>query len=516
MALTVLPSQPTAGYALGQALGGGLAGLGTGLGQGISSIIELKLQRMQQEQKQKNLESQLAPLVGPEKAPIYSAIGAENPQALASLIKMEAEAPGQQYYASVLAGMPEAAAIPGMPTTVAAPVEKPLERPTEPTIPAVEASEMAQMSAELPKVPTIKAAPKAAASTRPDEATKIRSDIDRMRNALVSGKLNPKQVERLSNLITRKEDTLSKLVINEKKEKAAQSRFDKKQKLNKEKFKLQEKKFMEQLSTQKRKEEKERQDKIDAKYSKELDKIASQSEAASIDKGRFLEMKRINEEGDLGSNGFNIFVDALEKGFLSAKIDLTSLQTADAQAMKKLSKDFIKNVKETIGTSRITQAEVLLYLQTIPNLMQSPEGRARIIETNLLLNDLKVKKFDIANDLIGKNNGKIPQNFTAKIQQKMSPYIKKFEKEIQGVAAKVKKNPALAKKLEAAKKKPKGIAGSIASRAYEELTTPPEQLIPPAGPRTKAPETLLGLENIPGQLSRIAKNIPGRFFPWLR
>lgn len=430
MAIIQLPQQRSAMEGLMSGLG---TGLGSGISSGINNIVDLKLQNLVKQQKQKNLEQGLASIVGPEKAPLYAALGVENPQVLNTLIKEGMQTPSQRFYEETLAGKPaqqttepQAPEIPGMQEVAQQLPQEAMQK---------EVTEMpVQKMPSIIKEPKEKALKPMVAQPKLDIASKLNSDIDRYKQAIASGKLRPVQIDKLSKEITKKENTLAKLVINKEKEKSDQKKFERSQALKEESFKLQEKKHLSKLDAEERKEIREKQEKIDKKYTPELDKIINQAEASSTDKSRLLEMKRINEEGDLGSNTFNILVDALQHGPFGMKLDLTSLQTADAQAMQKLSKDFMKNIKETIGTSKITQAEVLLYLQTIPNLMQSKEGRARVIGTNLLLNDLKEKKADIANDIIKKNNGLLPDNFKLKLHEKMKPFVNKLQKDFKSVA----------------------------------------------------------------------------------
>jgi len=393
MAIIQLPQQQTFGTGFG-------AGLGSSIGSGIQSLVNMKLDALAKRQKQQSTMQGLQALGYTQEE--SAQLSALDPQILNTVVKEKIQEPSQRFYQSVISGAPIGKEAPRVATT---PIAKSIEKP------AYTLQEPSMDSLPMPK-------------NKVDYASGLSNEIDRYKSALSSGRLKTKQADQLSKLIAQKENTLSKLIINDKKEAATERRFNKK------------------LDIQK-------QEKIDKEYKPIVKKINSKAEAALTDRARFKEMKRINEEGDLGSNAFNIFVDALEHGIFGLGVNLTSLQSADAQSLKKLSKDFVKNVKETIGTSRITQAEVMLYLSTIPNLMQSPEGRARIIDTNIALGNLQVKKADITHDIIKKNKGDIPKNFDSILLQRMKPHIQKFENKILQVAKAAKENKKLKKKQKA-------------------------------------------------------------------
>jgi len=488
MALIQLPQQQTFGSALG-------AGMGSGLAGGISSLIDMKLKRLQDEQKVKSLEESLKPLVSPEKAALYAQLGKDDPKVLGALLQQDFDAPGRQAYQQARFGQE---GLPGIaePEQTQAPMQPAqpqLEQPVPPEQLAQQAVAPAEPAGVAPAPQKPRVIPKKPAQ-KFTMADKLRREIAQMKTALPN--VGAKYFDRLANEISNKEAMLTKLVVNEQREKNAERRFERQQDLAQQKHDLQKEKHMANLSAQDRKEKRLEQEKIDKKNEPALDKIRSKAEAALMDKARFAEMEEINNEGDLGSNAFNIFVDALEHGLFGLGVNLTSLQTADAQAMKKLSKDFIKNVKETLGTSRITQAEVQLYLSTIPNLMQSPEGRARVIKTNQLMNEIPIIKNRIANDMIEKNNGEIPKNFKGKLFQNMEPYLKKLESQIKGVNDEVKKNMAV-------QKKEKVGLGKDLEKAFDQIATPGQK----EAPQGKAPETLLGLENARPFLKHI--------FPWV-
>jgi len=452
MAIITLPSQPTAGHAIGQAMGGGLAGFGQGLGAGISNIINMKLQNMQKRQQQQSLQGSLAPLVGPEKAQLYSELGAENPQVLGNLLKLEMEAPGQTALAEAL-GAPPAGPITGMqPTLAQAPIEAvpspTMVTPTREVSPVVEKIEVPKAvgikqkevfekeiepqitTEDVPIKPVLKTIKKSDAtdiSPLKRQADRLTNDIDRIRNVIGRGVLNSKQLTTANNILTQKERALGKLLTAEKQDERSKKQFDAKQKLKEKQFKLQERRYLDEFSAKERAEKAKKQKEIDAETKDTYKSVVKQHKAANDDEIRLARMKELNDKGYFGSSIANSVVKAASEGIFGFGIDLGFLRTADAQEFDKLSTDFLKNVKDVFG-ARVTQQEVKMYLKRIPTLMQSRDGRAKVIRNLQLFNDIAKARFNVMNDLITENKGQRPKNMEAKIEKRMTPALETIKK----------------------------------------------------------------------------------------
>jgi len=423
MAIVTLPSQPTAGYGMGQALGGAAAGLG----EGISNIVNLKLQRMQKEQQRKSLEESLMPIVGPEKAGLYSALGAESPQTLGQLLKMETEAPQQRFYESVMGGMPTEVTQPA-PGAMAAPAGlqqlQPVEQPAAPEK-VGEASATDKKPSRLGNI-----------------TSRLESDIQRYDSAMRSGRLAGKNFEKVLRAKEKAEKTFSNLLINEKKEAAAADRFDKKFKLQERAQDLKEKRHFDSMSSEKRKEAIAEQKEIDKQSMPTYKKVLDQAKATKANEMRLDRMSELNKKGHMGSQLINSAVSTVGKG-IGGKLlgniglNLDFLMTEDAQEFRKLSQDFLKNVKSIFG-ARVTQQEVQMYLQTIPNLYQSQGGRNRVINNLKQFNKIPLLREKAMNKLLKKNNGRLPRNLESKIEKKIGPELDRIAKIFKASAVKPK------------------------------------------------------------------------------
>lgn len=102
---------------------------------------------------------------------------------------------------------------------------------------------------------------------------------------------------------------------------------------------------------------------------------------------------------------------------------------ADIEEFEKLSNEFVKDAKQYFG-SKITEKEVQMFMQTVPNLMQTDAGKKKIIDNIRSLNDLVEVEAKAARSII-KENGGIPpidieQQVHDKIENRVDKVVKKF------------------------------------------------------------------------------------------
>jgi len=115
------------------------------------------------------------------------------------------------------------------------------------------------------------------------------------------------------------------------------------------------------------------------------------------------------------------FYKILEKGGLN----LQSTLTPESQEFEKLSTGFLKNLKSYFG-SKITQIEVESFLKTLPTLMQSREGKKRVIFNMKLNNEAKKVRHDAYIELKNKYKGNYPESLENMIQEKVDPQLTKL------------------------------------------------------------------------------------------
>ena len=337
MAIIQLPAQESIGGALG-------AGLGSGFSSGISNLIDMKMKKMEREQEQQGMIEGLQALgYSPDEASQLSTL----PPQLLNLAVKEKLQESTPLFKSLIAGAevppaeaqglvpglapptPEAAVIPGVPTSEAfaaatappvpeVPVAEAEQLPTEPAVAInvpVEADAVAPSPESLPvKLITPTPATADKLPTKVSQASKISADIDRMKNAILSGGLKRSEVDKISSKIAQKEDILTKLIVSENQIQAVEKRFEKQQDLRERKFKLDEKKYLYGLSSEERKEKRADQKDIDRETVTIHKKILKSAKATKMNEMRLERMAKLNEDGFLGSQLINSLISTVGKG----------------------------------------------------------------------------------------------------------------------------------------------------------------------------------------------------------
>lgn len=196
-----------------------------------------------------------------------------------------------------------------------------------------------------------------------------------------------------------------------------------------------EERHQQKLSVQERKElredmreERRLQHKIDKDTQPVYEQIVKEAKGAKEDDRRLIRMKKLNEEGDLSSPAFHNTLKGLSKGIFGVGLDLRFLEKPDSQEFNKLSKDFIRNAKDMFG-SRVTDNDLKMFLEMIPDLSQSPEGRARIIHNMQLANKAKYIRFQAAEDIMKENKGHRPLNFAGEVEKRAEKDLDKLAEE---------------------------------------------------------------------------------------
>jgi len=215
-------------------------------------------------------------------------------------------------------------------------------------------------------------------------------------------------------------------VLQEAKQTRAQAREERARKLTEQKKELQKEKKIKKETVP---------------YYKKIREMTEATEAESDTLKRIL---TISELGDLSHPTRIAIVNKLKKGVhvrfpfkFHAALDLTRALTGDTQEMQKLATSFMKNVKEILGTSRITQSEIEMYLKSVPNEMMSREGRRRIINQKLRLNKINKLRKDAADAVIKEYGGlgkikldKLEREIEKRVKPKEEKLIRKFEEAI--------------------------------------------------------------------------------------
>lgn len=159
-------------------------------------------------------------------------------------------------------------------------------------------------------------------------------------------------------------------------------------------------------------------------------------EGAKTTENKLSRLKKLNEKDELASATTAKISEALG-------IPLSILGNPDSEEFQKLSQDLLSNITETFG-SRILQVEVENFLKTIPTLLNSREGREKIIENMELFLEPKKLAYQAYKD-IRKEQGKVPLDLHEQILERIEPQLDKLSekfKQSEGVENSLNSNNA--------------------------------------------------------------------------
>ena len=138
-------------------------------------------------------------------------------------------------------------------------------------------------------------------------------------------------------------------------------------------------------------------------------------------------LAELSESGKLDTPGYLNFLE-------NAGLDIPSLMSPESQEFKKIQQGFLKNAKDIFG-GRVTNQELESFLQTVPSLSQSPEGRQRVISNMKRFAQAKQEYYKAYEEVLKENKGIPPYDLEEQVERKAEKKIEKlsehFKKELQ-------------------------------------------------------------------------------------
>lgn len=164
-----------------------------------------------------------------------------------------------------------------------------------------------------------------------------------------------------------------------------------------------------------RQEEMERADRKETKeYVQSINDGFEQAEMTDAYVNRLEQIEKENPSGPTAASIVEFF--GLPIGFLNES----------AEEVQKISAQMATNVAKVYGFGNIRAIEFSNFLQSLPSLMNTPEGRKRIYATMRYKTSLDKARYEIKNEIEKKYKGRIPTDIQSKITERMKPYFKKF------------------------------------------------------------------------------------------
>jgi hypothetical protein len=125
--------------------------------------------------------------------------------------------------------------------------------------------------------------------------------------------------------------------------------------------------------------------------------------------------------------GIGSAIGGLISPFAGAAKSYLKSGTPDIEEFEKLSADFVKNAKQFFGP-RLTNADLQVFMKTLPTLMQTDAGKKKVIENLESLNELAEIEAKAARSIIRANGGIPPLDIEQQVKDKISGRIDKIAK----------------------------------------------------------------------------------------
>jgi hypothetical protein len=170
------------------------------------------------------------------------------------------------------------------------------------------------------------------------------------------------------------------------------------------------------ITAEERKAERDEKDKLDKL---QADIIAGQ-ESAEVSDANLNRMEAVLDSDQvIGPLG------AYLTELLQVPVSLTS--GADTEEFQKLAAQRGLNVATAYGFGRILQTEFTEFLKTIPSLLNSHEGKERIIKTLRYFDNIAKSRYENYRELLGERRpGERAGDLQLKLSERMKPEYKKF------------------------------------------------------------------------------------------
>lgn len=154
----------------------------------------------------------------------------------------------------------------------------------------------------------------------------------------------------------------------------------------------------------------------------EVKDINKKYDAARNADMRISKMEKLIDSGKLNHPVIAGLAKTATKGIFGIGLNLMGLLSPESQEFDKLSTDFVKDAKDIFG-SRLTNLDIETFLQTVPTLSQSNDGKRRVINNLKLFNEgAKIKK-NAMDEIIDANGGVTPPNIESLVEKVAAPRL---------------------------------------------------------------------------------------------
>lgn len=145
------------------------------------------------------------------------------------------------------------------------------------------------------------------------------------------------------------------------------------------------------------------------------DKVYDKAEAEEQNISSFEALERLDDEGKLVDTDVYTVLDKMG-------LNIPALMSPETQEYKEIVSNFLRNAKAMFG-AKITDNEIKMFMHTLPDLANTPEGRKRIIRNLKIYSQAFIVKRDVMDQIIKENNGVPPRDLRKQVHERAKPTL---------------------------------------------------------------------------------------------
>lgn len=133
-------------------------------------------------------------------------------------------------------------------------------------------------------------------------------------------------------------------------------------------------------------------------------------------------LERMNELSESGK------LDAPATAKLLGTFGFDWMLNPESQEYQKHIQEFLTGIKDTLG-SQVSLGEVQIFLQGVPKLINSPEGRKLITRNLMIANEAKKVHYDAYKEIMKENNNIPPIDIEEQVNDRVQPELERLGKQ---------------------------------------------------------------------------------------
>jgi hypothetical protein len=141
---------------------------------------------------------------------------------------------------------------------------------------------------------------------------------------------------------------------------------------------------------------------------------------------KYKALEDLIETGNLSDPDWVSAVNFLTQHSIGKAINANVLLTPEDENYNKVLKEFMTGISKTFG-GKVSNMELQQYMQKFPTLLNTPEGRTRIVRDLLDFAQIPLDKYKIADRIRANNNYFLPKGFSSMVEKEFEPYWKLYE-----------------------------------------------------------------------------------------